>query len=44
MMSAMTTAAAVLDATLEAADGSPVTLRAQLGGGPLVVAFLRHFG
>jgi hypothetical protein len=44
MMSPMTTAAAVLDAPLQAADGAGTTLRAQLGGGPLVVAFLRHFG
>ena len=44
MMPAMTTAADVLDAPLQAADGAATTLRSQLGGGPLVVVFLRHFG
>ena len=44
MMPAMTTAADVLDAPLQAADGVATTLRSQLGGGPLVVVFLRHFG
>ena len=38
------TAAAVLDAPLQAADGSATTLRAQLGPGATIVAFLRHFG
>ena len=34
----------VLDARLLAADGAATSLRAFLTGGPLVVAFLRHFG
>ena len=40
----MTAAAAVLDAELQAIDGTATSLRAQLGPGPLVVVFLRHFG
>ena len=35
---------AVLDAPLRACDGQATTLRAQLGPGPLVVVFVRHFG
>ena len=36
--------AAVLAATLRAADGAPTTLRARLGPRAPVVVFLRHFG
>ena len=35
---------AVLDAPLQASDGAPTTLRAQLGPRATVVVFLRHFG
>jgi hypothetical protein len=35
---------ALLDEPLRDAAGKPTTLRAQFGGGALVVVFLRHFG
>lgn len=34
----------VLDASLQALDGSPATLRERLGQGSLVGVFLRHYG
>lgn len=39
-----TGADAVLDAPLQRADGTPTTLRAELGPRATVVVFLRHFG